>query len=120
MKNKRPDPNSLLIVQDLMDILYKIKRIKGNSYDNIFSDKLNNLPPLDRAESLIRYMSKNNNSSQNAEIFINILRNLEMLNQNQSHSQRGNYSSKMQNSMHNDNDIISKIKFFLKSLNDEE
>lgn len=119
MNNKRPDPNSLLIVEDLMDILYKIKRIKGNSYDNNFTDKLNNLPPIDRAESLIRYMSKNNNnnSSHNAEIFINILRNLEMLNQNQNHRQRDNYG-RMQNSMHND--IISKIKFFLKSLNDEE
>ena len=121
MNRKEPDPNSLLILQDMIDIFYKISRIKDNSYDQNASKNINSIIPIDKAENLIRYMSQNtdNTTKQNADIFVNILKNIDSMNQNQYRKQRNN-SNSSKNLNYDNHDVINKIKFFLKSLNDEE
>jgi len=121
VNRKEPDPNSLLILQDMIDIFYKISRIKDNSYDQNASKNINSIIPIDKAENLIRYMSQNtdNTTKQNADIFVNILKNIDSMNQNQYRKQRNN-SNSSKNLNYDNHDVINKIKFFLKSLNDEE
>lgn len=121
MGKKRPDQISMMKMQDMIDIFYKLNRIKDNSYDHNYSNSLNDIPPIDKAENLIRFITKKNDNmtNQNAEILFNILKNVELINSNQNrHNKR--ITNSMENSKLYDNDFISKIKFFLKSLNDEE
>lgn len=131
MTRKEPDLNSLLIMQDLMDILYKINRIKDNSYDQNFTKQLDNMPPIDKAQNMIRYFSKNGDSMtrKNADIFINILKNINEVNINKnnvsnknnngSYQKYNNNSNLGKNSIFEDSNLFNKLKYFLKSLNDE-
>lgn len=125
MRKRGPDINSLLMMQDIMDILLKLNRIKDNSYDRSFSKYLDNMPPIDKVQNIIKYISQNtdNTTKENAEIFINILKNIDEVNNNMNQKKYGNHnisSNLSNNSTYNKNDLFNKIKYFLKSLNDEE
>ena len=115
---KGPDPIMLLKLRDMLDVIYRINRIKDNNYDKSIADNLNKMPPIYQAENLIRYLSDNGNNkktNQNAEIFMEILKNIELLNQNNKGSSNSSYFNKNMN----DINLLDKIKIFLKSLNDE-
>lgn len=108
----------LLKLRDMLDVIYRINRIKDNNYDKSIADNLNKMPPIYQAENLIRYLSDNGNNkktNQNAEIFMEILKNIELLNQNNKGSSNSSYFNKNMN----DINLLDKIKIFLKSLNDE-
>ena len=128
MYKKGPDINSLLKMQDIMDILYKLNRIKDNSYDENYSKYLDNMPPIDKAQNIIKYISQNtdNTTKDNAEMFIKILKNIDEVkynvnNMNQKRYGKPNIGSNLNNKQtYNNSDIFDKIKNFLKSLNDEE
>lgn len=136
MTRKEPDLNSLLIIQDLMEIFYKINRIKDNSYDQSFKRQFDNMPPIDKAQNMLRYISKNTDSMtrKNADIFINILKNIDEINNNENYNKNNrnnrnnrnnNYykyrsSSNLDNrTKYANNSMLNKLKYFLKSLNDE-
>jgi len=130
-------------MQDIIDILYKINRIKENSYDQNFTRQLDNMPPIDKAQNLIRYISNNTDSvnRKNADILINILKNINEVNNNnngnhnknkkininrnknfqniQKNKKYDNSSNIDSNSIYDNDSLLSKLKFFLKSLNDE-
>lgn len=119
MNKKGPDPVTLLKLRDMLDVIYRINRIKDNNYDQSIANNLNKMPPIYQAENLIRYLSNNSNNkkmNQNAEIFIEILKNIELLNQNSKGSSNSPYFNKNMD----DANFLDKIKYFLKSLNDEE
>jgi len=128
MYKKGPDINSLLKMQDIMDILYKLNRIKDNSYDENYSKYLDNMPPIDKAQNIIKYISQNtdNTTKDNAEMFIKILKNIDEVkynvnNMNHKRYEKPNIGSNLNNKQtYNNSDIFDKIKNFLKSLNDEE
>lgn len=125
---KKPDVNSLLKMQDMMDILYKLNRIKDNSYDENYSKHFNNMPPIDKVQNIIKYISQNTDKTtkDSAELFINILNNIDevkwnMNNMNQKKYGKSNIGSNLSNKQtYSNNDYLNKIKLFLKSLNDEE
>lgn len=138
LNKKEPDLNSLFKVQDIIDILYRINRIKDNSYDQNFKGQLDNMPPFDRAQNIIKYISKNSDdmTKKNADIFINILKNINEVNyngknfrgqqnfRNQKNNRNKNYrmyrtNSNSRNYPISDNTFIEKLKNFLKLLNDE-
>lgn len=126
MSKKKPDINSLVKMQDMMDILYKLNRIKDNSYDQKISKHLDNMPPINKAQDILKYISRDtdNMSKENAELFINILKNIDEVknnlnNINQKKHEKYNISSN-NNPIYNENDLFGKIKNFLKSLNDKE
>lgn len=128
MYKKGPDINSLLKMQDIMDILYKVNRIKDNSYDENYSKHLDNMPPIDKAQNIIKYISQNtdNMTKENAEIFIKILKNIDEVkynvnNMNQKRYGKSKTGSNLSNKQtYKTGDTFDKIKNFLKSLNDEE
>ena len=128
MKKKGPDINSLSKMQDIMDILYKLNRIKDNSYDVNYLKHINEMPPIDKAQNILKYISQNtdNATKDNAEMFINILKNIDEVklnvnNMNQNKHGNNNISSNLNKKLtYDNNDLFNKIKFFLKSLNDEE
>lgn len=118
MYRKGPNPFVLLKLGDMLDVLYKINRIKYNNYDKRIAQELMRMPPIDQAENFIKYLSDTSNNqkiNQNAEILIEILRNIERLNHNTRRSSSTNYNKKLLNT-----DFFSKIKLFLKALNEEE
>lgn len=121
MRRKGADVVSLLKLQDMIDVLNALNRIKDNSYDQEIYDNLNDMNFRDKAESIMRHISKNTdgNTRQNAEIFIDILRNIDMLNNNQYNKNKKRYYMG-RNLSYGQSDLLDKIKFFLKSLNDEE
>jgi len=122
------DINSLLKMQDMMDILYKLNRIKDNSYDENYSKHLDNMPPIDKAQNIIKYISQNtdNTTKENAERFIKILKNIDEVkynvnNMNQKKYGKTNIGSNLSNKqIYNNGDTFDKIKKILKLLNDEE
>jgi len=125
---KGPDINSLLKMQDIMDILYKLNRIKDNSYDENYSKHLDNMPPIDKAQNIIKYISQNtdNTTKENAEMFIKILKNIDEVKYNVNNMNQKRYgkskigSNSSNKQIYNNGDTFDKIKNFLKSLNDEE
>lgn len=131
LHKKEPDLNSLFKIQDIIDILYRVNRIKDNSYDQNFRGQLDNMPPFDRAQNIIKYISKNGDdvTKKNADIFINILKNINEVNngnnfRNQKNNRNKNYrmyrtNSNSRNYPISDNTLIEKLKNFLKLLNDE-
>lgn len=119
MNKKSQDQMSMMKMQDMVDIFYKLNRIRDNYYYSGSMKGINDVTPVERAENLIRLVSENNSQArQNAEIFIDILKNMEMLNTSR-YNNKINMRTR-RNSTSYGNDIISKIKFFLNSLNDEE
>lgn len=128
MYKKGPDINSLLKMQDIMDILYKLNRIKDNSYDENYSKHLDNMPPIDKAQNIIKYISQNtdNTTKENAEMFIKILKNIDEVKYNVNNMNQKRYgkskigSNSSNKQIYNNGDTFDKIKNFLKSLNDEE
>lgn len=125
LDKKKPDMISLLKLQDIMDILYKMNRIKDNSYDKKISKNLDNMPPIDKAQNILKYIFQNtdNMTKENAEMFINMLKNMDKYNnnENQRKYRKPDIGSKLgKNSTYYNNDIFNKIKYFLNSLNDEE
>lgn len=120
MNKKSQDQLSMMKMQDMIDIFYKLNRIRDNSYYHGNMKNMNDVPPVERAENLIRLISENNSQTrQNAEIFIDILRNMEMLNASRYNNNKISTHTRRSSTTYS-NDIISKIKFFLNSLNDEE
>jgi len=144
LNKNEPDLNSLMKVQDIIDVLYKINRIKDNSYDQNFNRQLNNMPPVDKAQDIIKYISKNSDlmTRQNADILIDILRNVNEVNHNINSNIRSsknnrngrntenirnsknsenykNVSNSKKYSIKSDDNFLDKIKNFLKLLNDE-
>lgn len=122
MRRKGPDVVSLLKLQDMLDVLNTLNRIKDNSYDREASNNLNDMNFMDKTESLMRHISDNadGNTRQNAEALINILRNLDMLNNNYRYGKTGKRPEGSRNLSYSESGMLNKIKFFLKSLNDEE
>ncbi|MBP1926551.1 hypothetical protein J2Z76_002420 [Sedimentibacter acidaminivorans] len=131
LHKKETDLNSLLKMQDVIDILYRINRIKDNSYDQNLKGQLDNMPPLDRAQNIIKYISKNSDdmTKKNADIFINILKNINEVNHNGSNfrNRNNNKNHKIYRTNSNprnypiidNNSFVEKIKNILKLLNDE-
>jgi hypothetical protein len=135
LNGKEADLNSLLIMQDLIDILYKVNRIKDNSYDPNFTRQFDNMQPIDKVQNIIKYISKNTDrrTRKNADILINILGNINEVNRSESSNRKKNsdrnknknnqkYSTSLnvgRNSIYDSNSLLNKLKYFLKSLNDE-
>jgi len=126
LRKRGSEINSLLVMQDMMDILYKLNRIKDNSYDENFSKHLDNIPPIDKAQNIIKFISQNadNTTKESAELFINILKNIDEVKWNVNNINQKKYGKSniglSNKSKYNNNDFLNKIKYFLKSLNDEE
>lgn len=115
---KGPDTITLLKLKDMFDVIYIINRIKSSNYDKGIVNDINKVTPINQAENIIRYLSDSSNNkkmNQNAEIFIDLLRNIELLNQN-----NGGYDLSKSNRNITNRDLFSKIKYFLNSLNNEE
>ncbi len=129
LNKKEPDLNSLLKMQDIIDILYIINRIKDNSYDQNFKGQLDNMPPLDRAQNIIKYISKNSDdmTRKNVDILMNILQNINEVNHNRNNFRNNNINYRGYKTKSNlgnypisdKNNYIEKLKKFLKLLNDE-
>lgn len=119
MHKKRRDQISMMKMQDMIDVFYILSHMRDNSYNQNYSRSMNNKQPINKAENLIRIISENKNmNSKNVGILIDILRNIEMLNNN-GYINKISSNPKRNSTLFN-NDIMSKIKFFLNSLNDEE
>lgn len=112
------DPNALMKMQDMMDIMYKLSRIQNNGYNSNYARRLNSMTPADKAGSMIRGMASNfdRDTRRSAENFIGILQNIEEMRFNMGTPQARNASTSEYNTGEGFTGL-DKIKNFLKSLN---
>lgn len=131
MGNRRLDPNFIIKIQDMMDIMYSLNRIRSNNYDDDLIDEIKKMNSIDKTESLLKILSKNGNkiTRVNSNYLIRLMRDVDsvkrdvnyMKNANKKNSENKNYISKLNCDESEENgNFLSKIMFFLNSLNDEE
>jgi len=78
----------LLKMQDLMEILYILNRIKYDSYDDDDVNEIKNMSEIDRTENMIRILCKNSDKTTkgNADHVINLMRDMDSVNRDMCHT----------------------------------
>lgn len=127
------NPKSLIKIQDALEILSMINRMRYNSYDDDIINKINNMSSLDRVSSLLKYLSKNGDkrSRENAKYMINLLHNIDSIKNDVSYlrnlkKENNEVHAAVKTTIDNKNlykketDFFNKIITFLNYLNGEE
>lgn len=121
------DKNIILKFQDLIDISYKLNRISSNEYDKRYAEYINDLPFLEKAQSVIKSVANNVNSipKQNVDNIIQMLQNIDEAKKNLERvTAKGKVDDKdiaqsYKPLISKDGGKIEKLKNVLKILNDE-
>lgn len=119
-------PNSILKLQDMLDILYTINRIMESS-NNVNNEGGTNRPSSsNKSQNIIKNFHHNTNgmTNPNIDMFINLLREMDSLNRRNNYIDHNKYRRNRNSSNYNNGgdesfSIVDKIKLFLNSLNDE-
>lgn len=121
------DRNTITKLQDMLDIIYKMNRVRGNSYDGNDYRQLANVSFLENTQEIIRKIAPHLNKTDriNSDNVINLIKGIEMAKYNiQKLNRSGNQNPQniiesLKPMIEGESVNFRKIKDMLRKLNEE-
>lgn len=132
MYRGKTDPKSFLIMEDILEILYILNRMRNNSYDYDYVKNVNKMSEMDRLEDFIKllFSNKDKKTKESAKKLMSLIQDIDSVKYGINNLHHNEYKEreelylkpKFKENLYTEGDdgLFNKLIFFLKSLNDEE